>query len=53
MSKSDSGRTISIIPVYHDSGNIQKVLRRFPDKVVDEICLVVDCATKEESEEIT
>ena len=52
MSKSDSGGIVSIIPVYHDPGNIQKVLTKFPDDVVDEICLVIDCATKEESEEI-
>jgi dolichol-phosphate mannosyltransferase len=52
MSKSDSTRSITIIPVYHDSGNIQEVLTKFPDDAVDEICLVVDCATKEESDEI-
>jgi dolichol-phosphate mannosyltransferase len=52
MSKSDSARKISIIPVYHDSGNIQEVLTKFPDNVVDEICLIVDHATKEESAEI-
>jgi dolichol-phosphate mannosyltransferase len=53
MSRSDSGRKISIIPVYHDSGKIREVLTKFPDHVVDEICLIVDCATKEESKEIT
>jgi dolichol-phosphate mannosyltransferase len=52
MSKSDSTRKISIIPAYHDSGNLQKVLDKFPSNVVDEICLVIDCATKEDSREI-
>lgn len=45
-------RKIAIIPVYHDSGNIRKVLAKFPVSIVDEVCLVVDCATKEESDEI-
>ena len=45
-------RKIAIIPVYHDSGNIRKVLAKFPVGIVDEICLVVDCATKAESDEI-
>ena len=45
-------RKIAIIPVYHDSGNIRKVLTKLPVGIVDEICLVVDCATKEESDEI-
>jgi dolichol-phosphate mannosyltransferase len=52
MSKFESARIISIIPVYHDSGNIRKVLEKFPNNIVDEICLIVDCATNEESDEI-
>jgi len=52
MSHPDSAKKISIIPVYHDSGNIQKVLEKFPSNTVDEICLIVDCATKKESDEI-
>ena len=43
---------IAIIPVYKDTGNIVKVLGKFRDKVVDEICLVVDCATEDDLDEI-
>jgi dolichol-phosphate mannosyltransferase len=45
-------RRIAIIPVYHDAGNIKKVLAKFTPNLVDEICLVVDCATKRELCEI-
>lgn len=44
----DSLKKIAIIPVYSDTGNILKVLAKFRDKVVDEICMVVDCATKDD-----
>lgn len=37
---------IAIIPVYHDIRNVVKVLSKFRDKIVDEICVVVDCADK-------
>lgn len=43
---------IAIIPVYNDVASIIKVLAKFRDKVVDEICLVVDCASEEEIEKI-
>jgi dolichol-phosphate mannosyltransferase len=52
MSSASFFRKIAIIPVYHDAGNIAKVLAKFRDGIVDEICLVVDCATEEESDEI-
>lgn len=52
MSKASSARRILIIPVYHDIGNLQKVLTNFPGNVVDEICLIADCATREESNAI-
>lgn len=52
MSSASFFRKIAIIPVYHDAGNIAKVLANFRDGIVDEICLVVDCATEEESDEI-
>jgi len=52
MKDADSLEKIAIIPVYKDSGNIRKVLGKFRRSVVDEICLVVDCATKDELEEI-
>jgi dolichol-phosphate mannosyltransferase len=52
MSSASFFRKIAIIPVYHDAGNIAKVLAKFRDKIVDEICVVVDCATEEELDEI-
>jgi dolichol-phosphate mannosyltransferase len=40
-------KTLAIIPVYHDQGNIFKVLKRFEEKIVDEICIVADSASEE------
>ena len=51
MSKANL-KNIAIIPVYRDRGNILKVLGKFNDGIVDEICIVVDCATKDDLEEI-
>jgi dolichol-phosphate mannosyltransferase len=39
-------RKLVIIPVYGQVGTIGKVLAKFGDPAVDEICLVVDCPTK-------
>jgi len=36
---------MAIIPVYRENGKIRKVLAKFTDPVVDEICLVLDCPT--------
>ena len=52
MNDADSFKKIAIIPVYNDTGSIVKVLAKFRDKIVDEICIVVDCATKDELDEI-
>lgn len=52
MNDADFLKKIAIIPVYNDTGNIAKVLAKFRDKIVDEICIVVDCATKDELDEI-
>jgi dolichol-phosphate mannosyltransferase len=52
MSKADFQRKIAIIPVFKDRGNIVKVLAKFRDKIVDEICIVVDCATNDDLAEI-
>jgi len=52
MNKAGYLKKIAIIPVYNDTGNIVKVLARFRDKIVDEICIVVDCATKDDLDEI-
>lgn len=48
MNKSDFQRKIAIIPVYNDGDKITKVLAKFRDGIVDEICIVVDCATQKE-----
>jgi len=48
MNNADSLKKIAIIPVYNDTGNIVKVLARFRDKIVNEICIVVDCATEDD-----
>jgi dolichol-phosphate mannosyltransferase len=48
----DSLKKIAIIPVYRDTCNIVKVLAKFREKIVDEICIVVDCATQDELDEI-
>jgi len=39
-------RKVAIIPVYGQTNTIGKVLSKFEDSMVDEICLVVDCPTK-------
>jgi dolichol-phosphate mannosyltransferase len=46
-------RKIAIIPVYRDTDKLVHVLAKFPKNVVDEICLVVDCPTINESREIS
>jgi dolichol-phosphate mannosyltransferase len=43
---------IAIIPVYHDYDNILKVLSRFREKTVDEICLIADEISEYDSERI-
>jgi dolichol-phosphate mannosyltransferase len=45
-------RGIAIIPVYRDTANAMKVLGRFRNGYVDEICLIVDCPEKDELKEI-
>jgi len=52
MNDADSLKKIAIIPVYNDMDNIVKVLTKFRDKILDEICIVVDCATKEDLDKI-
>ena len=52
MNDADSLKKIAIIPVYNDTGNVVKVLANFRDKIVDEICIVVDCTTKDDLDEI-
>ena len=52
MNCSDGSRRIAIIPVYHQVGTIGKVLAKFADPAVNEICLVVDCPTERLLQEI-
>jgi dolichol-phosphate mannosyltransferase len=52
MSNFDYLKKLVVIPVYNDTGNIKRVLAKFRDKIVDEICIVIDCATKDELDEI-
>jgi len=46
MNDDFSLKKIAIIPIYVDTDNVVKVLDRFPDHVVDKICVVVDCPTR-------
>lgn len=39
-------KKIAIIPVYDNVDKIMKVLAKFRDNIVEEICVVVDCPTK-------
>jgi len=52
MSSTTSFNKVAVIPVYNDAGNIGKVLVKFEDKLVDEICIVVDCPTRDILDEI-
>jgi dolichol-phosphate mannosyltransferase len=40
--------SIVIIPACHNTPQLLKVLGDFPEKTVTEICVIVDCATKDE-----
>ena len=52
MSGTGSLRKVAIIPVYNDTDNLRKVLAKFTDKIVDQICVIADCATQDISREI-
>jgi len=41
-----SGSVLAIIPVYDELGKIGRVISRFIERFVDEICIVVDSPTK-------
>ena len=45
MGRVNNLRKLVVIPVYGQVGTIGKVLAKFTDPAVDEICLVVDCPT--------
>lgn len=48
----DSCKTIVVIPVYKETGRILKVITKFTDNIVDEICIVADCTSKEDLDRI-
>jgi len=52
MNSSDSFKSIAVIPVYNETGRILKVLNKFKDNVVDEICIIADCTSKEDLDRI-
>jgi dolichol-phosphate mannosyltransferase len=41
-------KTLAIIPVYRDNDSIFEVLSKFREKVVDEICVIWDAASKKD-----
>ena len=45
-------KTLAIIPVYHDNDSIFEVLSKFREKVVDEICIIMDAASEKDSGKI-
>ena len=45
-------KTLAIIPVYRDSDSVLKVLSKFRKEVVDEICVILDSASRKEEERI-
>jgi len=45
-------KTLAIIPVYRDNNSILKVLSKFKEKVVDEICIIIDSESKNDSKRI-
>jgi len=52
MNDADYLKKIAVVPVYNSTGNLVKVLAKFRDEIVDEICIVVDCATQGDLKEI-
>lgn len=47
MIDSDYLKKIAIIPVYNDMDSIVKVLEKFRERIVDEICIIIDDAPKD------
>jgi dolichol-phosphate mannosyltransferase len=45
-------KTLAIVPVYGDNGNVLKVLGKFRAKIVDEICLIMDCGSEGDAKRI-
>lgn len=52
MKDNKSMKKLVVIPVYNDTSNLIKVLPKFGEKVVDEICIVLDCSTDCDLDEI-
>lgn len=45
-------KSLAIIPVYRDNDSILKVLSKFKEKVVDEICIIMDSESESDSKKI-
>ncbi len=45
-------KTIAVIPVFRDVENTIKVIQKFSQNVVDEICIIMDCVSKNDIERI-
>jgi dolichol-phosphate mannosyltransferase len=45
-------KKLAVIPVYNETSNLIKVLAKFGENVVDEICIVIDCTTDCDLDEI-
>ena len=52
MSHKNNFSVIAIIPVYNEIGRIGKVISKFSNKFVDEVCLILDEPTKKIKNEI-
>ena len=52
MSNIGSFKRIAIIPAYNSTANLVRTLTNFRGKTVDEICLVVDCPSKDDLKQI-
>jgi dolichol-phosphate mannosyltransferase len=45
-------KTLAIIPVYHDIDRVSQVLSKFKEKVVDEICVIMDDASQKDADKM-
>jgi dolichol-phosphate mannosyltransferase len=50
MSTTDLQKTITVIPVYNETGRILQVLEKFNGNIVNEICIVADCTAEKDLE---
>ena len=50
LNDTKASKDIVIIPACHNTPQLLKVLGDFKEKTVNEICVIIDCATKEDLE---